>query len=176
MRRLGLAGLILIVGACGYPDPDAGKGPVATTTASSAGGAAADDFNEGAGVTPVRFPDGLQYVDLKVGTGATAVKDAKLRVQYTGWLTNGKKFDSSRDRGEPFEVTIGEGQVIPGWDEGVPGMRVGGKRRLIIPPALGYGAQGQPPTIPPNSTLVFAVELVDVTPPLSPSPSASPTR
>jgi FKBP-type peptidyl-prolyl cis-trans isomerase len=107
-------------------------------------------------------PDGLQYWDIKVGTGDAAVQGKPVRVHYTGWLTNGKKFDSSVDRGQPFTFTLGAGQVIKGWDEGVAGMKVGGKRQLKIPPALGYGAQGVGP-IPPNSILIFDVELLGVT-------------
>lgn len=107
-------------------------------------------------------PSGLRYQDLVVGTGAEAVARRPVEVHYTGWLLDAEKFDSSLDRGEPFSFPLGEGQVIPGWDEGVAGMRVGGKRRLVIPPALGYGEGGYPPLIPPNSTLVFDVELLGV--------------
>jgi len=106
-------------------------------------------------------PSGLQYWDIKVGTGAPAVEGKPVRVHYTGWLTNGKKFDSSVDRGEPFVFNLGAGEVIPGWDEGVKGMKIGGKRQLKIPPALGYGPRGAGP-IPPNSTLIFDVELLGV--------------
>ncbi len=111
---------------------------------------------------PVTTADGLKYWDTKVGTGATATAGHKVKVHYTGWLTNGKKFDSSVDRGQPFEFQLGAGQVIKGWDEGVAGMKVGGKRRLEIPPALGYGSQGAGGVIPPNATLLFDVELLDV--------------
>jgi len=114
----------------------------------------------GPGVTT---PSGLQYWDIKVGTGATAQRGQKVKVDYTGWLTNGKKFDSSVGTGKPFEFTVGEGQVIQGWDEGIPGMKVGGKRQLRIPPKLGYGDSGTPGgPIPPNATLIFDVRLVSV--------------
>lgn len=105
---------------------------------------------------------GLRYIDEVVGEGDAPTKGKKVRVHYTGRLTSGKKFDSSVDRGSPFEFTIGIGQVIKGWDEGVMSMKVGGKRQLIIPPDLGYGARGAPPAIPPNAELVFDVELLGV--------------
>jgi len=105
---------------------------------------------------------GLQYWDLKKGAGAVAKAGATVKVHYTGWLTDGKKFDSSLDRGEPFEFKLGAGMVIKGWDEGVAGMKVGGKRQLRIPADLGYGAAGAGAAIPPNSTLVFDVELLGV--------------
>jgi peptidylprolyl isomerase len=107
-------------------------------------------------------PSGLKYVDEAVGGGAAPEKGKRVRVHYTGRLTNGKKFDSSVDRKEPFEFTIGVGQVIRGWDEGVMTMRVGGRRQLIIPAELGYGARGAPPAIPPNAELIFDVELLGV--------------
>ncbi|MBG0800372.1 FKBP-type peptidyl-prolyl cis-trans isomerase [Methylocystis sp. H4A] len=109
---------------------------------------------------------GLQYKDTKVGTGATPKIGQTAVVHYTGWLYNngekGKKFDSSRDRGQPFEFPLGQGQVIKGWDEGVETMKVGGKRTLVIPPELGYGARGAGGVIPPNAWLIFDVELVGV--------------
>jgi FKBP-type peptidyl-prolyl cis-trans isomerase FkpA len=105
---------------------------------------------------------GLQFEELSVGSGDTATAGQKVSVHYTGWLTNGTKFDSSKDRGEPFVFPLGKGHVIRGWDEGVAGMKVGGKRKLTIPPALGYGARGAGGVIPPNATLVFEVELLDV--------------
>jgi peptidylprolyl isomerase len=110
----------------------------------------------------VKTGSGLRYVDEAVGDGDAPEKGKKVRVHYTGTLTNGKKFDSSRDRGQPFEFTIGIGQVIKGWDEGVMSMKVGGKRQLMIPPELGYGARGAPPAIPPNAELIFDVELLGI--------------
>ncbi len=107
---------------------------------------------------------GLQYEDTVVGTGATAQAGQKVKVHYTGWLYNdgvqGAKFDSSKDRGQPFEFSLGGGQVIKGWDEGVQGMAVGGTRRLVIPAALGYGARGAGGVIPPNATLLFEVDFL----------------
>jgi len=109
---------------------------------------------------------GLQYTDTKVGTGVTPKRGQTAVVHYTGWLYNdgakGKKFDSSVDRGEPFSFPVGMGRVIKGWDEGVASMKVGGKRTLIIRPDLGYGARGAGGVIPPNATLIFDVELLDV--------------
>ena len=113
------------------------------------------------------MPNGLKYTDVKVGDGATAKAGNKVSVNYTGWLydngAKGKKFDSSLDRGQPFQFTLGAHQVIAGWDEGVAGMKVGGKRTLIIPPELGYGARGAGGgAIPPNATLIFDVDLLQV--------------
>ena len=104
----------------------------------------------------------LKSEDLVVGTGAEAVSGKLVSVHYTGWLTDGKKFDSSKDRGQPFTFPLGGGRVIKGWDVGVAGMKVGGKRKLTIPPEMGYGAGGYPPVIPANATLVFEVELLGV--------------
>jgi FKBP-type peptidyl-prolyl cis-trans isomerase len=111
---------------------------------------------------PTTTASGLQYWDIVVGTGATAAPGSTVKVHYSGFLTNGQKFDSSRDRGEPFLFPLGEGQVIKGWDEGVAGMKVGGQRQLRIPPQLGYGAEGAGGAIPPNATLIFDVELLGV--------------
>lgn len=109
---------------------------------------------------------GLQYEDTTPGTGATATAGQRVSVHYTGWLFNdgvqGGKFDSSKDRGQPFQFGLGAGQVIKGWDEGVQGMKVGGTRRLVIPAALGYGARGAGGVIPPNATLLFEVDLLAV--------------
>ena len=110
----------------------------------------------------VKTKSGLRYVDQKVGTGDKAEKGDTVTVHYTGWLKSGRKFDSSKDRGDPFKFELGAGRVIKGWDEGVAGMKVGGKRKLIIPPELGYGARGAGDVIPPNATLIFEVELLKV--------------
>ena len=107
-------------------------------------------------------PSGLQYTDLTAGTGATPQAGQTVSVHYTGWLADGKKFDSSKDRGQPFQFVLGRGQVIKGWDEDVATMKVGGKRKLVIPPELGYGQQGFAGAIPPNATLTFEVELLGV--------------
>ena len=109
-----------------------------------------------------RTASGLHYRDLVVGNGAEAKAGQQATVHYTGWLPNGSKFDSSKDRNDPFAFRLAARQVIGGWDEGVAGMKVGGSRKLVIPPALGYGARGAPPDIPPNAVLVFDVELLGV--------------
>ena len=105
---------------------------------------------------------GLGYVDLVAGTGPQPKTGDSVRVHYTGWLENGKKFDSSHDRREPLVFAVGRGQVIKGWDEGVGSMKVGGKRKLVIPANLGYGSQGAGGVIPPNATLIFEVELLGI--------------
>jgi FKBP-type peptidyl-prolyl cis-trans isomerase len=114
----------------------------------------------------IEMPNGLKYTDNKTGDGATAMAGSKVSVHYTGWLSNngakGTKFDSSVDRGKPFDFTLGAHQVIAGWDQGVAGMKVGGTRTLVIPPELGYGARGAGGVIPPNATLIFDVELLQV--------------
>ena len=111
---------------------------------------------------PTKTASGLEYWDIKVGTGAVAQTGHHIKVDYTGWLTNGKKFDSSVGTGKPFELLLGGGQVIKGWDEGIVGMKVGGKRQLRIPPDLAYGPKGYPGVIPPDATLIFDVRLLEV--------------
>jgi hypothetical protein len=189
VRRLLLAVSVLTAFAaasCGYPDPYTSTGPVANespgATSPSPG---IDNFSAGAGLPVVTYPDGLQIIDLKVGIGATAKRGENATMQYTGWFTSGgKPFDTSRQAGRTaFTFQIGAGKVIAGWDEGIPGMKVGGKRKLIVPGDLAYGPNGQtdPNTgtviIPGNATLIFEVELISVAPGPSPSPSpkASPT-
>ncbi len=113
-------------------------------------------------MSSITKPSGLEFEDLIVGEGDTAAAGQQVTVHYTGWLTDGKKFDSSKDRRDPFVFSLGQGSVIKGWDEGVQGMKVGGTRKLTIPPALGYGHRGAGGVIPPNATLVFEVELLGV--------------
>ena len=108
----------------------------------------------------VTTPSGLQYQDEVLGNGDTAKSGQQVQVHYTGWLTDGTKFDSSKDRGTPFKFRLGAGEVIRGWDEGVAGMKIGGKRKLVIPAELGYGSRGAGGLIPPGATLVFEVELL----------------
>jgi FKBP-type peptidyl-prolyl cis-trans isomerase len=136
--------LALILSGCGGTPPKA-----ADTKSTSA-------------VEPYSTASGLKIREDKVGTGPVASAGNLVQVHYTGWLENGTKFDSSLDRGTPFEFKLGAGQVIKGWDEGVAGMKVGGKRQLIIPSGLGYGPNGAGSVIPPNATLIFDVELLGV--------------
>lgn len=150
----------MALAGCGGEDP--GQPPAdsaaGTPPAASAGGPSKVDEKEFKSLD-----GGLKYAVLKSGTGAEAKPGSPVSVHYTGWLKDGgKKFDSSLDRGEPFEFTLGQGAVIKGWDEGVKGMKVGEKRQLVIPAELGYGATGSPPDIPPGATLVFDVELLKV--------------
>ena len=148
MHRLALLPWLALAAACG-----------------SHGDAKAGGFSAELGVDTTKMtkaPSGLWYTDVTTGQGAEAEPGRTVRVHYTGWLPNGKKFDSSRDRGEPFAFTLGEGQVITGWDEGVKGMKVGGRRKLVLPPSMAYGEAGAPPDIPPGSTLVFDVEVLGV--------------
>ena len=113
-------------------------------------------------MSTITTASGLVYEELAVGDGAEASPGQQVTVHYTGWLTDGTRFDSSKDRNDPFVFGLGEGEVIKGWDEGVTGMKVGGKRKLTIPPQLGYGARGAGGVIPPDATLVFEVELLGV--------------
>jgi FKBP-type peptidyl-prolyl cis-trans isomerase FkpA len=137
---LGAAVMAVLVAACAQSQASAGGGGGQEVTTAS----------------------GLKYTDTKVGTGAEAKAGQTASVHYTGWLTNGTKFDSSKDRGQPFSFRLGGGQVIKGWDEGVQGMKVGGTRKLTIPADLGYGARGAGGVIPPGATLIFDVELLGV--------------
>ena len=153
MHRVALASAVLLLVAC-RPDAPAGG------ATGRAGGFAVELGVDTTALT--RMPSGLRYQDVAVGSGEEATAGRTAVVHYTGWLPDGKKFDSSRDRGEPFSFPLGAGQVIAGWDQGVAGMKVGGRRKLVIPAELGYGEAGAPPDIPPNSTLVFDVELLRV--------------
>jgi len=135
---------------------------LSTAACSSSSAPAASAGSSAAAAKEVTTADGLKYTDEVVGTGAEAKPGQTAVVHYTGWLMDGKKFDSSKDRGQPFPFKLGAGQVIKGWDEGVAGMKVGGKRTLVIPPELGYGARGAGNVIPPNATLKFEVQLLDV--------------
>jgi FKBP-type peptidyl-prolyl cis-trans isomerase len=147
----------LVFAACGEDSPP----PSNETAGEEPEGFAGedDDCEEGKRITT---DTGLEYVDIKCGEGDEAVDGSQLTVHYVGTLESGKIFDSSRKRGEPFQFLLGAGQVIAGWDEGFAGMRVGGVRELTIPPDLAYGAAGAPPSIPPDATLMFEVELLDV--------------
>ena len=164
--RLTLAAIALIALA-GCQDKNASTQSSAATASAKTTGAPAETTGANMSGTSagaaaeVTTPSGLKYQDLVMGDGATAESGKRVSVHYTGWLTDNTKFDSSVDRGQPFEFVLGQGQVIRGWDEGVSGMKVHGKRRLTIPSDLGYGPRGQGP-IPPNATLIFEVELLDV--------------
>ncbi|TMQ50322.1 MAG: FKBP-type peptidyl-prolyl cis-trans isomerase [Candidatus Eisenbacteria bacterium] len=156
----------MTLAALGCQQSGTGGSTAATTSSSSS-----SSSPQGTAAEPSVNPDaaagekavaGLKIDDLKVGEGAVAETGKTVKVHYTGTLTDGTKFDSSLDRGEPFSFQLGAGQVIRGWDEGVKGMRVGGKRKLTIPPDMGYGAAGAPPKIPPNATLMFEIELLEV--------------
>ena len=150
-----IAALVLAV-ACGSSEKKttAPTGTPAATAAPTGGGPPPVSGQ------PTVTASGLQIIDINVGTGAEAQKGQTVSVHYTGWLADGTKFDSSLDRGQPLTFVLGGGQLIPGFDEGVVGMKIGGERRLVIPPDLAYGAQGRPPLIPANATLTFDVQLV----------------
>jgi FKBP-type peptidyl-prolyl cis-trans isomerase FkpA len=179
LGRLPTAGVVLIALAAASASSCQKRGEPAADAAAEADSAAAAANRQMDSVAPaapapsskeaeVNDPEltttksGLKYKDLTAGSGVEAVKGKVARVHYTGWLVDGSKFDSSLDRNEPFEFPVGGGRVIKGWDEGVSGMKVGGKRRLVIPPDLGYGASGAGGVIPPDATLVFEVELLGV--------------
>jgi peptidylprolyl isomerase len=158
--QLVLSAVLMLSASAAVAQSHTTKRPSETQSASSAAArasAAGPTKVSGDGTTT---PSGLKYWDIKEGTGAAAVKGQIVKVHYTGWLTTGKKFDSSVDAGRPFSFKLGAGNVIKGWDEGVAGMKVGGKRQLRIPPDLAYGDRGYPGVIPPNSTLIFDVELL----------------
>jgi peptidylprolyl isomerase len=167
-----IAVAVVVLGCSGPDNSGYRVRPAATTEAAAPGqptigGAVAATGSDGnaPGIPELRgniqtTPSGLQYIDQQVGSGAAPQTGQTVQVHYTGWLTDGQKFDSSVDRGEPFRFQIGTSAVIRGWDEGVATMQPGGKRRLIIPAALGYGAQGAGGRIPPNATLIFDVELL----------------
>ena len=171
MSRLsGCAAIALAFALSGCQQPPSGSaasgsgatsatGTTSTSTSTTSQTSAAA---ETAAPKEVTMANGLKYVDLKVGDGTIAEAGKTATVHYTGWLTDGTKFDSSVDSGRPFSFRLGGGQVIRGWDEGVKGMRVGGKRKLTIPPDLGYGQAGAGGVIPPNATLVFDVELLEI--------------
>ncbi len=150
--------MVIALAGCGTPaaetpapeTPAATEQPAAEAPAAETPAPTAEDVTE------------LQVEDLVEGTGAAAKSGDNVTVHYTGWLTDGTKFDSSVDSGQPFQFPLGAGRVIAGWDQGVEGMKVGGKRKLTIPPSLGYGEQGAGGVIPPNATLVFEVELISV--------------
>jgi len=165
MKRMSL-GLALLLGigltvplvACGGGGEEASPTPTKPTAPATQ----AQGGPPAVSGTPTVTASGLQIIDIKVGTGASPQTGQTVEVNYTGWLADGTKFDSSLDRDQTFSFVIGTGKVIKGWDEGVASMKVGGQRRLIIPPALGYGASGYPPVIPANAQLIFDVELISI--------------
>jgi len=153
---------ILLAGMCLAACNSGPKQTTETAEPTAAGAPAAPGAAAPAAVDEVTTASGLKYVDLKIGDGASPSPGQVCVVHYTGWLTDGKKFDSSVDRGRPFEFPVGRGRVIKGWDEAVATMKVGGKRKLTIPPELGYGARGAGAAIPPNAVLIFEVELLSL--------------
>lgn len=154
--------IALLAGCNQYEAQQAASGAGATATPSTPSTPAPAAAATPTGGKVHKLPSGLQYEDMVVGSGKMAEPGMNVSVHYTGWLTDGTKFDSSLDRNQAFQFQLGAGMVIRGWDEGVKGMRIGGKRKLTIPSDMGYGAQGAGGVIPPNATLVFDVELLDV--------------
>jgi FKBP-type peptidyl-prolyl cis-trans isomerase len=151
-----MAVLMLFLVACGGGDDDGGTEAGGGSEETEAAG------SEDCPTEPTTTDSGLQIKEIECGDGEAAEKGDTLEVHYEGRLEDGTKFDASRDHGSTFEFQVGAGSVIQGWDEGLIGMKIGGTRELTIPPELGYGAAGSPPVIPPNATLVFVVELVDI--------------
>lgn len=170
MRRAMIGIVALGIVACGGPaeeggDAEPAEAPAAEETAAPAPAPIATEYAAELDVdldAMEKTESGLRYEVLNEGTGEAAQPGNTVAVHYTGWLPDGTKFDSSRDRDEPFSFLLGAGRVIPGWDEGVAGMKVGGEKKLVIPPELGYGARGAGNVIPPGATLVFDVELLEV--------------
>jgi FKBP-type peptidyl-prolyl cis-trans isomerase FkpA len=153
MRHALLIVIVALVAAIAFAQTTARKKPIAHPAAAGPTKVDGD---------PVKTASGLEYWDIKVGTGATAAAGQTVKVHYTGWLTTGKKFDSSVGTSSPFEFKLGASEVIKGWDQGVDGMKVGGKRQLRIPPELAYGEKGYEGVIPANATLIFDVQLMAV--------------
>ena len=154
--------LILVAAAAALPATTWAAGPDAPNTSAKATSGSPSNSKSSSRAEPktVTLASGLKYVDLEVGTGLEFKTNMLVLINYEAWLADGTKFDSSYDRREPFNLKVGAGQVIQGWDEGMVGMKVGGKRKLIIPPALGYGEAGAPPRIPPNATLTFEIKAL----------------
>lgn len=149
----------LAIAGCGGDDDSSSDSTSATTTAQAPAKKTRPKVTAPTGAPPAR----LEIKELEAGTGAEAKAGDKVTVQYVGVnYKNGKEFDASWNRGEPFSFTLGASEVIPGWDQGVEGMKVGGRRELVIPPELAYGESGAPPTIPPNETLIFVIDLLEV--------------
>ena len=170
MKKQGWTAYAVVGGLCAFVLWALLRGNGSPTESPDAGAAVASSSS----APPA--DDGLRIEDLVVGTGWEATKGDKVKVHYVGTLTNGSEFDSSRKNDAPLDFQIGEGQVIRGWDQGIPGMKIGGKRKLRVPPDFAYGAKGSPPVIPPNATLIFEVELLEVTKSTSPAENTSPVR